>query len=90
MAKYEYRGQVFEISEPKNCMMTVYKDGKEIGCVTAQDDGRFIIATDTHKHEVDSIKVAIDVICTSYLSQLPLSDKETACKQMEDFFNSNG
>ena len=86
MKKYEFQGEVFEVSEPKNCRIQV--EGKGLtGEITIHE------ATGTYRESVlgwgtdqPNLSAALDAVCRRILKRAGKPTKEDLCKPMEEFY----
>lgn len=89
MAKfYKFQGEQFEVSAPKNCVITVTGMGLT-GHITIHE------ATGMYREDLDgwgtdqpTLDSALQSCCNRIIERAKKSSKEELCKGMDDFYES--
>ena len=85
--KYEYDGETFDISEPKDCRMTV--TGKGLTAVISIHEATSMYREDLNGWGTDcpTLQDALDGACRRILDMAGKPSKDELCKGMDEFFN---
>lgn len=86
MAKYEYQGETFEVSEPKDCRMTV--KGKGLTANITIHEATRMYREDVNGWGTDqsSLGDALDGACRRILDLAGKRTKDELCRGMEEFY----
>ena len=86
--KYEYNGETFEVSEPKNCRMTVA--GKGLTAVISIHEATSMYREDLNGWGLDhsTLQGALDGACKRILNKAGKPSKDDLCKGMDEFFEN--
>ncbi len=86
--KYEYGGETFEVSEPKDCRMTV--TGKGLTAVISIHEATSMYREDLNGWGTDqtTLQGALDGACRRILDMAGKPTKDELCKGMDEFFDN--
>lgn len=85
--KYEFGGETFEVSEPKDCQMTVTGKGLTAIISIHEETGMYRESLNGWGTDQKSLKAAMDGACGRILKMAGRPSKEELCKGMNEFFN---
>ena len=88
--KYEYGGETFEVSEPKDCRMTV--KGKGITANITIHEATQMYREDVNGWGTDqsSLQDALDRACDRIIDLAGKKTKDELCQGMDEFYQNLG
>ena len=88
MKLYEYQGEKFEVSEPKNCQMTVKAKGLTAIISIHEATGMYREDLDGWGTDQATLNGALDGACRRILEKSEKPSKEQLCKGIGEFYEN--